>query len=92
MKTFALQVPAIHLNGTSKASILEAYEEAHAKIREAMTALTECAPNARDYYTKKDPHAFEQARAEYQARFQKLTDVRDELEWLATEVSIGGAR
>jgi hypothetical protein len=77
--------PTIHLNGTSRESLLEAIEEAHAAIREAQVKLAETAPNGRDYYPQ-GPAAHDEAVKEHNARMTKLVDVQHELEELAEEI------
>lgn len=81
--------PTIHLNGTSKDSLLEALEEAHAAIREAQKKLSECAPNGRDYYPQ-GPGVIYKAQDEHRARQQKLEDVKIELQQLAENISRQG--
>lgn len=78
--------PTVHLNGTSKQSLLDDLEEAHWKLREAIEALAKIGPNARDYYPQ-GVDAYSTARAEHGARLQKLIDVRIELEQIAEHIA-----
>jgi hypothetical protein len=73
-------VPAIHLNGTSKESLVEALEDAYISIGNAYDALRECAPNGRDYYVYDYNDSFTRARVEWLNRLNRLDSVRRELE------------
>lgn len=77
-----LEIPTVHLNGTSKERLLEAIEEAYAKINEAVEALTQTAPNGRDYYVK-GPDALYRATDQHSTRMGHLLQVKKELEELA---------
>lgn len=77
-----LEIPTIHLNGTSADRLLEDIYYADAKISEAVEALAQTAPNGRDYYTKGNG-ALERAQSQHSARVQKLLDVKKELEQIA---------
>lgn len=74
--------PTIHLNGTSRESLTEAYVEAGSALRDALQALTAAEPNARDYYPQ-GHGAFEQACLEHLARLRRVREVLDEVEALA---------
>lgn len=71
--------PTVHLNGTSKKALLEAIENAHCAISEAMQKLRECAPNGRDYYVQ-PVGTLERAIAKHQSRCKNLTDLLLSLE------------
>jgi hypothetical protein len=43
-------MPRVHLNGTSKDELVRQLENACHAIVTAQAALSECAPNGRDYY------------------------------------------
>ena len=45
-----MQAPMIHLNGTSKETLIEGYCEAGNAVMNALKAVSENCPNARDYY------------------------------------------
>lgn len=79
-------LPTIHLNGTDAESLFEQTCEVAGKLRAALVALDEAAPNARDYYPQGD-RAFAQARTEHQARAAKLREVLQELEAIAEHVA-----
>lgn len=77
-----MKIPTIHLNGTSAQSLMDDLENAHEKIREAIQALSQCAPNGRDYYVQ-ESGALVVAQEEHQARMSKLVSIKAELEALA---------
>ena len=78
--------PTIHLNGTSKESLLEDIEKAYAAIGEAQQALAQMTPNGRDYYPQ-GPDAIYKALEEHRQRQQKLEDVRKELQDIAEHIT-----
>lgn len=69
-----MMFPTIHLNGTSKEVLLDQNLKAAEAIRDAMLALQQAAPNARDYYPQGD-QAYFKARREYEARLDLLNQV-----------------
>ena len=71
-------LPTIHLNGTSAERLFESYHAAWRSVEEARDALGKIEFNARDYYVQQ-PEAWPTARAEMQARHEKLKAVSDEL-------------
>jgi hypothetical protein len=74
-----VKVPTVHLNGTSKAGLMDPIGEALTALNAALEALWGVAPNARDYYVQTDPDAFSKAAAEHRGRVDRLTDVKNEL-------------
>jgi len=70
--------PYVHLNGTSKESLLEDLEVAYAAIQAAQEALGKSAPNGRDYYL--EPGLFPSAVAQHQYRQRRLQDLLDEIQ------------
>ena len=70
--------PRVHLNGTSKASLLHAIRDASTAIRNATDKLRDTAPHARDYYVI-GTEAYPQARKEYETRLKRLHETNDEL-------------
>ena len=85
----ALQLPLIHLNGTSKERLLEAIEEAHEAVCNAMGKLAETYPNGRDYYPLGRP-ALDKATSEHANRMRSLRTVKDQLEEMALGIDLGG--
>lgn len=72
-------IPAIHINGTGRLALAEQYAQAALAIDDAIKALIEAAPHARDYYIQQDPDAFRKAVAEQESRVARLREVREEL-------------
>lgn len=70
--------PTIHLNGTDGAVLRDTYRAAHDAMRVAMTALSDAAPNERDYYVQ-TPNGFSDARKQHEARVAALQKIDDEL-------------
>lgn len=87
----SLEIPRVHLNGTSKEQLLEAIEEAYAKINDALQALAQTAPNGRDYYVKPNSgQALNRATDEHITRMEKLRDVQRQLQELAEGIDKQG--
>ena len=80
-----LAVPLVHLNGTSRAELLEGYSDAVRALHHAGRALAKAAPNARDYYPL-GPGAFAKAADQHEARMAKLREVINELEAVAMAI------
>jgi hypothetical protein len=80
-----LTLPTLHLNGTSRDSLLDGYIAALDALRLAMEALQAAAPNARDYYMQ--PNSFALAVEEHAIRWTRLADTASELNTLAEHVS-----
>lgn len=70
--------PTVHLNGTSRNELMSGFESAARGVNDALRALQDAAPNARDYYPQGDG-AFKIATTEHVARMAKLQDVLAEL-------------
>lgn len=68
------KTPTIHLNGTSRAELMEQFQNAHNALYQAMRALEDCAPNGRDYYPQGDS-ALSVAVAEHVARILAVKSV-----------------
>lgn len=80
-----MKIPTIHDNGTPKAQLLLQIERAHTKLGDALKALAEMAPNARDYYPQ-GPDAFYAATDEHQARMEPLRKARADLEAMTNAI------
>jgi len=78
-------LPTIHLNGSSKSSLIDDITNAAWKLRQARTSLENMYPNERDYYPQGSA-VYQQAREEHDARIRKVTEVMKELEELATAI------
>ena len=81
-----MQYPTVHLNGTSEEALLEGYCNANNALLDAIKALEDCAPNARDYYVTKigDINA---ASAEHANRIADLVAVRRDINLIAEHVA-----
>ena len=67
-QTFSvLEVPLVHRNGTDGGELLRQVTGAGAKLWEAIKAMENAAPNARDYYPKEDG-SFRRAEQEHRSR------------------------
>ena len=74
-----MELPTIHLNGTSKERLIEALCEASQAIELAYQATKQTGPNGRDYYTQ-GAVAMENAEREHRSRLERLDAVKDELD------------
>ncbi len=78
-------IPTVHLNGTAGEDLLDQYGSAIEAVREAIDAVCDTGPNARDYYVQ-GPDAGLAAQREHKARVAALKRVRDELTAIAEGV------
>lgn len=85
-----MRVPTVHLNGTSKASLIEGYLNIHQSVEAAIDVLRRNCPNARDYYTQGN-EAFSEAAKEHQERLLSLLKVSRECMEIAEAISDQGA-
>lgn len=76
-----ITAPIIHRGGSGQPHLIEAYEKANRALRDAMTALRECAPNGRDYYPLPEG-SLRQAEREHEARMASLRGVLNEVDTL----------
>ena len=81
-----VSLPTVHLNGSSRDSLLDGYMAAMDAIRLAMKALQSAAPHPRDYYVQSNMPAH-LARDEHFVRLARLRETLDELNTLAEHVS-----
>lgn len=81
-----LQVPLVHRNGTSATALLEQWQNVLDAVDAAVTALRDATPHARDYYPLENNNAYTDARDEHRYRLGALCKVRDEVEYLMTQV------
>ena len=77
--------PRIHLNGSSPESLLDGLLTVRSALTNALDALAENAPNARDYYPL-GALAFQAAAVEHADRLARLTSVQREITALADHV------
>lgn len=74
-----MQLPIIHLNGTSRARLLSDYSIALAAAQSALSAFQSIEFNARDYYPA-GPGAFDIAREEHAHIARRLAEVCEDLD------------
>lgn len=88
MSTKMLIVPIVHLNGSSRASLVEGYCNAGVAVSEALKLLGETCPNGRDYYIADSVQRerFKLAQAQHEERVARLRSVLRELGALADAV------
>lgn len=87
-----LAIPTVHLNGTSKQSLLDGYLAAVNAVRIAEQAVAETWPHARDYYMQPalEPGGGTKATLaadQHEDRLRRLAAVLAELEAIAEGVS-----
>jgi hypothetical protein len=82
----ATPLPTIHLNGTSRDSLLDGYINAMRVLRLAIDALQAAAPHSRDYYTQAGD-TFCTAQNHHFTRLARLRETLDELQTIAEHVS-----
>ena len=73
-----LILPIVHLNGTSRESLLEDREKLYTALREADRALAQAGPNGRDFYP--EPGLMEKAVAQHRRRQATLAGLIAEIE------------
>jgi hypothetical protein len=83
-----MRTPVVHLNGTSREELLDQVVKAGQALRQAINALHDAEPNARDYYPKGNGY-WEGARQEHQDRVNRLQGVLSELMDLSEAIADG---
>jgi len=81
-----MEKPLVHLNGTSGEVLLEGYIAAGVKLRAALAALDDVAPNARDYYPLGEA-SYSAARREHEQRALRVRSVLQEIYEIAEHVA-----
>lgn len=71
--------PTIHLNGTSKKSLLDGYHTAYLALRAAQAALVAITPHGRDYYPQGEG-AIHEALKEHRENIMKVYEVSRDIE------------
>lgn len=82
-------VPTIHMNGTSKESLIDGYAAAANALRSALEALAACRPNGRDFYPQGEG-AINVAQQEHDAREETVRGALFEVELLLEALVLGG--
>lgn len=72
--------PRIHRNGSNAESLKAEYRDAYVAAGDLLDQLRAIDLNARDYYVRPEPEAFEQARRESEGRYMAVRRIREELE------------
>ncbi len=80
-----MTIPTIHLNGTSRANLLEQQLDAAHALRAALEKLSEACPNGRDYYPQ-GPEAMSAAVREHESRMERVRSVLREVSDLADAI------
>jgi hypothetical protein len=88
--THPLAMPTVHLNGTSKESLLSGLCDVVHALHGAGRKLAAACPNGRDYYVK--PGSFSAALHQHESRMDKLREIIKELETIAEHVSDQGRK
>ena len=81
-------LPIVHMNGTSRSTLIQLRCDAAAPLRDALKALSEMAPNGRDYYPV--PGHLTKAQAQHDRRVAALRTVYDEIEAEAEALALDG--
>ena len=68
------ELPAIHLNGTGRETLVQEFKEAHAKLNEFVNAMAKVTCNGRDYYPLGD-EAYGDARRTRDALFSLCDEI-----------------
>lgn len=87
----SIQLPTVHMNGTSKAELLETLGEASEALDAAFRAVKQTGPNGRDYYPQ-GPGEMTRAVTEHESRLRRIDDLKAEIEALLDGIHDGGAR
>lgn len=81
-----IMIPLVHLNGTSKQSLLDQYENAIKALEDAKEVLLKSAPNGRDYYPLEEG-AYGIAFNQHVTRIGKIDSVINELASIVEEIA-----
>lgn len=81
-----MQLPTIHLNGTSSERLIDALCDASAALDAAYVAIKQTAPNGRDYYPQ-GPDALRIATEEHSARLRAVDAVKAEIDQLTCAIA-----
>lgn len=74
--------PTVHMNGTSRADLVDGLLDARSAVVAAMGAIRAVYPNGRDYYPQ-GPDALRAAEKEYDERLTTLNRIANDLLLLA---------
>jgi hypothetical protein len=76
-----IEAPTVHLNGTSKDSLIEPLDASYFLLDEAVKMMKQSAPNGRDYYVK-EVDSLSRAMDQHLSRMKRVDDVMKEIEEL----------
>lgn len=74
-----IEIPVVHLNGTSVNALIEQYIDVGQAISAAIEALESNGPHSRDYYVR-GPEAWKRASDQHTLCVNKLCQVKQEIE------------
>ena len=83
-----LSVPTVHLNGTSRESLLEQMTDASHALSAALQALQSASPHGRDYYPQ-GKEAIRKASREHASRYERVRSVQREIDQIAEALPAG---
>lgn len=86
-----MMIPTLHLNGTSKGTLIDELCEASHALNVAYAAMKRCGPNGRDYYLQ-GPEAINVATDEHSDRLRRLDAIKHEIDELTLAIAKGGHR
>jgi hypothetical protein len=84
-------IPAVNINGTSRAELVEQQLTARHALDAAMLAMKAAAPHGRDYQTV-DQSVFRIARAEHGRRLQAIVALMSEYQQMAEAINAQGSK
>jgi hypothetical protein len=90
--------PVVHLNGTSKADLLDQFRSMALAVKSAAEILCEHFPHARDYYVIRDTvygtgnNPYSEARAQHEQRIETLRTMYHELYDIFAAIDAQGKR
>jgi hypothetical protein len=80
-----MMIPTVHRNGTGGTALLDQVTNAASAIHDALRAMCDAAPNARDYYVQGE-QAFKRAAAEHSERCAIVRKVGEKYMLLADHI------
>lgn len=73
MSKVNIVLPVVHLNGTSRLSLIEEQQEVLYSLQDVVAKLKNAAPNMRDYYPV--PGRWQEALEQHKRRLTTITDL-----------------
>lgn len=81
-----MQLPVIHMNGTSRDSLVEDLCKVSHVLNDAYEAMKQACPNGRDYYPL-GPGAIRQAESEHLDRLRRVDAVKSEIDAMTLAIA-----